>query len=40
MRLGKPIHINSAYRSESWNLKQGGVKTSQHIMGRASRYFC
>jgi len=35
-RLGKPIHINSAYRSESWNLKQGGVKTSQHIMGRAS----
>ena len=34
--LGKPIHINSAYRSEEYNASIGGVKSSQHIMGRAS----
>ena len=34
--LKKPIHINSAYRSEEYNAKVGGVKTSQHIMGKAA----
>tara|TARA_R110001592_G_scaffold167306_1_gene402712 strand:- start:89 stop:469 length:381 start_codon:yes stop_codon:yes gene_type:complete len=34
--LGKPIHINSAYRSQEYNAKIGGVKDSQHIMGRAA----
>jgi len=34
--LGKPIHINSAYRSEEYNAKIGGVSNSQHIMGRAA----
>jgi uncharacterized protein YcbK (DUF882 family) len=34
--LKKPIHINSAYRSEEYNEKVGGVKTSQHIMGKAA----
>ena len=35
-REKKPIHINSAYRSEEYNAKVGGVKTSQHIMGKAA----
>jgi len=34
--LNKPIHINSAYRSEEYNASIGGVKDSQHIMGRAA----
>ena len=34
--LKKPIHINSAYRSEEYNASIGGVSNSQHIMGRAS----
>tara|TARA_R110001592_G_scaffold17589_2_gene73937 strand:+ start:286 stop:675 length:390 start_codon:yes stop_codon:yes gene_type:complete len=34
--LKKPIHINSGYRSEEYNKKIGGVKHSQHIMGRAA----
>jgi len=33
---GKPIRINSAYRSESHNEAIGGVKTSQHILGKAA----
>ena len=34
--LGKPIQINSAWRSEEYNASIGGVKNSQHIMGRAA----
>ena len=34
--IGKPITINSAYRSEEYNASIGGVKNSQHIMGRAA----
>ena len=34
--LGKPIQINSAWRSEEYNASIGGVKDSQHIMGRAA----
>ena len=34
--VGKPIRINSAYRSESHNEAIGGVKTSQHILGKAA----
>ena len=34
--LNKPIHINSAYRSEEYNASIGGVLNSQHIMGRAA----
>ena len=34
--LNKPIHINSAYRSEEYNASIGGVSNSQHIMGRAA----
>lgn len=34
--LGKPIQVNSAWRSEEYNASIGGVKNSQHIMGRAA----
>ncbi|XKX06688.1 D-Ala-D-Ala carboxypeptidase family metallohydrolase [Tenacibaculum maritimum] len=34
--IGKPIHINSAYRSVSYNKKIGGVPNSQHIYGKAA----
>lgn len=34
--IGKPIRVNSAYRSEDYNKVIGGVKNSQHIMGRAA----
>lgn len=32
----KPIQVNSAWRSEEYNASIGGVKNSQHIMGRAA----
>lgn len=31
-----PIKINSAYRSPAHNAKIGGVKNSQHILGKAA----
>lgn len=34
--LGKPIMINSAYRSPEVNSAVGGVKTSQHCVGCAA----
>ena len=34
--VGKPIRINSAYRSEAHNEAIGGVKTSEHILGKAA----
>ena len=34
--LGKPIMINSAYRSVEVNAAVGGVKTSQHCLGCAA----
>jgi uncharacterized protein YcbK (DUF882 family) len=34
--VGAPIRINSAYRSEAHNEAIGGVKTSQHILGKAA----
>ena len=32
---GKPIRINSAYRSSKWNKRVGGSSLSQHLKGRA-----
>ena len=32
----KPVHINSAYRTESWNDKVGGKKYSKHLAGEAA----
>ena len=34
--LGRPITINSAYRSPEHNAKVGGSKTSQHLLGKAA----
>jgi len=31
-----PIRINSGYRCETYNKKIGGVKNSQHILGKAA----
>ena len=35
-RFGKPITINSAYRTASHNRKAGGVSNSQHVKGTAA----
>jgi uncharacterized protein YcbK (DUF882 family) len=34
--IGKPITINSGYRSPSHNKRIGGVLNSQHVLGKAS----
>ena len=35
--IGKPITINSGYRSEEYNASiKGSSKKSQHVMGRAA----
>ena len=33
--FGAPVTINSAYRTESYNKKVGGAKSSYHMQGRA-----
>lgn len=33
--FGKPVKVNSAYRTPAYNKKIGGVKDSQHTYGRA-----
>lgn len=35
-RIGKPIRINSGYRSPEYNSKVGGAKHSQHMTGKAA----
>lgn len=32
---GKPIYVNSGYRSEALNKAVGGSKSSQHLLGQA-----
>jgi len=34
--FGKPVKINSAYRTVSWNAKQGGSSSSYHCKGMAA----
>jgi len=34
--FGKPVTINSAYRTAAWNAKQGGAPKSQHLSGTAA----
>ncbi len=34
--FGKPVTINSAYRTQVWNTKQGGAPKSQHLLGKAA----
>lgn len=33
--FGKPVHVNSAYRTLNYNAKVGGAKNSYHMKGRA-----
>jgi uncharacterized protein YcbK (DUF882 family) len=35
-KWGKPIHVNSGYRSEALNKAVGGKATSQHLTGQAA----
>lgn len=35
-RVNAPVKINSGYRSPEHNSKVGGVRTSQHLFGRAA----
>jgi GH25 family lysozyme M1 (1,4-beta-N-acetylmuramidase) len=34
--FGKPVHINSGYRTASYNKKVGGASASQHVVGTAA----
>lgn len=34
--FGKPLTINSAYRTKAYNIKIGGVSNSQHVQGTAA----
>jgi len=38
--LGESIHINSGYRSPAYNKRIGGVKNSQHVLGKAADITC
>lgn len=34
--FGKPVHISSAYRCQTWNKQVGGVSNSYHCFGQAA----
>ena len=34
--FGRAVNINSAYRTQAWNTKQGGAPKSQHLLGTAA----
>ena len=34
--FGRPVTLNSAYRTRDYNAKVGGVAGSQHILGKAA----
>ena len=34
--FGKPVTVNSAYRTEAYNATVGGAKASQHLRGTAA----
>lgn len=36
IRFGKPVIVNSGYRTPSYNAKIGGSKLSQHMFGTAA----
>ena len=36
VHFGKPVTINSGYRTEAWNKRQGGAAYSQHKYGTAA----
>jgi uncharacterized protein YcbK (DUF882 family) len=35
-KIGKPVHINSGYRTPEWNKKCNGAKYSYHMCGMAA----
>tara|TARA_R100001480_G_scaffold151257_1_gene152475 strand:- start:92 stop:448 length:357 start_codon:yes stop_codon:yes gene_type:complete len=38
--FGKPLKVNSGYRTEAHNKKIGGVKNSSHKIGKAADFSC
>lgn len=38
--LNEPLHVNSGYRTPSWNKRVGGVASSQHLLGKAADLTC
>lgn len=35
-RVGRPVYVNSGYRTSEYNKKVGGVENSQHLYGKAA----
>ena len=38
--IGRPVYINSGYRSKRLNARVGGVPNSRHLLGRAADIHC
>lgn len=38
--VGSPLHVNSGYRTPTYNKKVGGVPGSQHLLAKASDITC
>ncbi len=38
--IGRPVYINSGYRSERLNARVGGVLNSRHLQGKAADIHC
>ena len=38
--IGRPVYINSGYRSKRLNARVGGVPNSRHLQGRAADIHC
>ena len=38
--IGRPVYINSGYRSKSLNARVGGVPNSRHLQGKAADIHC
>ena len=38
--LGRPVYINSGYRSKRLNARVGGVPNSRHMLGKAADIHC
>ncbi len=38
--IGRPVYINSGYRSKRLNARVGGVQNSRHLQGKAADIHC
>ncbi len=38
--IGRPVYINSGYRSKRLNARVGGVPNSRHLQGKAADIHC